>query len=102
MADSAIVKRLPIFVHGQASGTKESSSGQFIWVLCIAFIQRNNSFSIVNVFHQIIDRFDVIALISQEGTLLKRQGAVGSGENFLNNGGIHHIGGGSQFVEGQP
>ena len=73
-----------------------------IGVLRIALVQWDHSFSIVNVFHQIIDRFHIITLIAQEGTLLNGQGAVGGGENFLNNGGIHHIGGGGQFVEGQP
>lgn len=70
LAGSAIVKSFPVLVHGQTSGTKEPAGRQFIGVLCIAFVQWDNGFSLVNILHQIVDRFHVIALVAQEGTLL--------------------------------
>ena len=91
-----------ILVHSETRvADRIAGSREFLRVFCIAQIERNYGFSIVNVFHHIIDRFHVIALIAQESTLLNGQGAVGSGEDFLNNGGIRHIGGSSQLIKGQ-
>ena len=92
---------LPVFVHGKTRIADGIASREFLWVFCIALVQRNHSISLVNILYQIIDRFHIVPLVAQEGTFLKGNGIVGSSEYFLNNRRIRRIGGGGQFINGQ-
>ena len=70
-------------------------------IFCIAFVQWNDSFSLVDIFYQVVELGHIIGFVTQEGTLQKRDGMVGGGQYFPRNGTIRHIGGGSQFIKGQ-
>ena len=51
----------------------EVAGRQFLRELCIAFIQWNHSFSLVNIFYQVIDSFHIVAIVTRESTLAKRK-----------------------------
>ena len=92
---------LSILVHGKARITEGIAGREFFRVFCIALVQWDHGVSLVDVFYQIINCFHVVALVTQEGTLLKGESLVGSGEDFLNDGGISRIGGSGKFIERQ-
>ena len=92
---------LPVFVHGKTRIAEGIASREFLWVFCIALVQGNYGVSVVDIFYQIVDRVHIVALVTQEGTLLKRNGTAGGSKYFGHNGGIRHIGRGSQFIKRQ-
>ena len=92
---------LTILVHGKTHIANGVAGRQFLRGLCIAFVQRNHSISPVDIFYQVIDSFHIVALVAQEGTLLKGKGMIGTSEYLLNSSGIRHIGGGSQLIKRQ-
>ncbi len=92
---------LSILVHGKARITEGIAGREFFRVFCIALVQWDHGVSLVDIFYQIINCFHVVALVTQEGTLLKGESLVGGSKYVLNNGRIRHIGGRSQFIKGQ-
>ena len=101
LADSSLVKGFPVLVHGQPGGANQTAGGQLVGVLGIALIQRNNGLALIDVLHQIVDRFCIVALVTKECTLPEGQNSVSSGEYLLHDGGIRRVSWGSQFIERQ-
>lgn len=99
LAGAPVIGRFSVLVHGEARIADRIANGEFLRIFCIARVERNHSIPFVNVFHQMIDRIRIVTFIPKEGTFPEGEGKVGGGEDFLNNGGIRHIGGGGQFVE---
>lgn len=52
-------------------------AGSFSGFVCIAFVEWNHSVTLADVFYQVIDRFHIVALVTQKGTLPKRQDGIG-------------------------
>ena len=101
LTGSSMIRCFSVLVHGKTRITNGIASRQLLRGLRIALVQRDNGFSLINILHQIVDRFPIIALVAQEGTLAKGKGIVGGSKNFLNNGRIRHIGGSRQLIKRQ-
>ena len=101
LADTPIVGGLSIPVHGKASLANGIANRELLCVLCAALIKRNHGFSLVDVFHQVVDSFHIVAFVGDEGTLPKRQDGVGEGKDVRDRGGVRHVGGGGELIEGQ-
>ncbi len=103
LADAVFVsvKNLSIFSHGKTSIADKAFRGQFVWVLGIALIQRDNGIALVDILHQVVDRFHIVTLVAQKGTFVERQNGIGSGKYPLHNGRIRHVSGGGQLIERQ-
>ena len=93
----ASVKNRSILSHGKTSVAVKTARGQFVRVLCIAFIQRDNGIALINVPDQMVDILCVVTFVTQEGTLPERKNRIGGSEDLLHNGGICHVGGSGQF-----
>lgn len=72
-----MIRCFSVLVHGKARITNRVAGRQLLRGLRIALVQRDNSFSLINILHQIVDRFRIIALVAQEGTRAKGKGIVG-------------------------
>ena len=96
-ANFASVKNRSILSHGKTSVAVKTARGQFVRVLCIAFIQRDNGIALINVPDQMVDILCVVTFVTQEGTLPERKNRIGGSEDLLHNGGICHVGGSGQF-----
>lgn len=101
LAPPSIVKDSPVFVHDKPGIADRMDRGQFVRILGITPVQGDHRLTVVNVLHQIVDIFHIIAFVTQEGTLPERQDDVGGGEDLLHKGGIRRIGGGRQLIERQ-
>ena len=90
-----------VLVHGEAGIADRIASGELFRVFRIAFVERDHSVTLVNIFYQVIYCIHIVALVAQEGTLLNGNDIIGSREYFLNDGRVRHIGRGGQFINGQ-
>ena len=102
LSGSTMVGGFSVLVHRKTRFTDGIACRQLFGGFRSPLIQRDNGISPVNILYQIVDRFRVIALVADEGTLFDGQDSVGGVEDILHNSGIRDVGGSGQFIEGQP
>lgn len=72
LSDTAAVSSFAVLVHGKARFTDWVAHRQLFGVFGSALVQRNDCFAFVSILYQAVDRFHIVTLVAQEGTLSKR------------------------------
>lgn len=91
-----------VLVHGKTGVTDKMTGRELGGILRIAFVQGDNSVPMVEVFDGVVDMLGVIALVADEGTLLKGDDIVCLFEYRLHHGRIGNISGSGKLIERQP
>ena len=94
-----IVGGFAILVHGETCFTDWIANGQLLRVLCITLIQRDDWFTLIGVFHQIVDSFHIVALITEKSALTERQNSISRAKNVRNHRCIGCVSRCGQFKE---
>ena len=90
-----------ITVHGKASLTGGDADRKEFRIFCIAFVQGDDAFTVIQFFHLIVDVLDIVTFIRKKGAFRNRQETVGFREDIQSNGGISGVGGGGQLKNGK-
>ena len=90
-----------VLVHGKARIAEGMAGRELLRMFRVALVQRDDGITLADIFYQVADSIHIAALITQEGTLLKRKGTAGGSKYVWHNGGIRRIGRGSQFIKRQ-
>lgn len=77
------IKCFSILTHRQSSFANEIADRQFLWLFGTSFVQRNHGFSIINIFHSVVEITHIITFVRKKGTLPDRQDLVGGKKNNL-------------------
>lgn len=96
------VCRFAVFAHGQASCTQDISYREFLWIFCVALIERNDCLPVVDFLNDFVDAFGIVGFISKKSTLGKREKCVGTFQNFRSHGAVGDIRRGGHLEQGQP
>ncbi len=98
---SVAIGRFAVLVYGTACVANGIAGREFLGIFGIAFVQRNEGLTGVDILDQVVDFLYVVALIAPKSALPKGKSIVGGGEYLLNNSRIRRIGRGGQFVKRQ-
>lgn len=90
-----------ITVHGESGFTDGDTDRKKFCIFCIAFVQGDDAFAVIQFFDLIVDVLYIITFIRKEGAFSNRQETVGFGEDIQSNRGISRVGGGGQFTNGE-
>ena len=101
LANPSVVRGFPVLVHGEAGLADGIADRELLRVFCAALVEGDYSFSLIDVFYQVVDSSHVVAFIAQESTFPEREDGVGSGEDVWDDRGVCYVGGRGQFVERQ-
>ena len=93
------VRRFSVFAHCQAGFADWIAARKQFWILCAAFVKRDNSFSVIRIPNQVVNCFDVVAFIRKEGAFLQREGLIRSLQNEFDNGRVSDVCGRGQLVK---
>ena len=90
-----------ILVHGKTGLTNDIAGKKRCGILRAARVERNDAITVIHSLYGIVDCLDVVALIPNEGELVKRQKRIRAREDVKGDGAVGNIGGGRHFVKGQ-
>ncbi len=88
-------------VHGKTCFPGGNTDGKEFCIFCIGFVKRDDTLAAIKSADLIVNAFDIISFVSEEGTFRNRQEVMGVSKNIQSDGGISDLGGGSQFRYGK-
>ena len=101
LAGTASIRSFAVLVHGESGGAKKIACRQLGRVFGIPLVDRNNSITLINVVDSVVDGFDIIALVSDEGAFVDGDDFVGGFEDIKGNRGVGDIGGRGDLIDRQ-
>lgn len=96
---SVITPAVP--VHGKTGFTDGNTGGKEFCIFCIAFVKRDDTFAVIKPADLIVNVFDIIVFVGEEGVFRNGQEAMGVSKDIQSNGGVSGFSSGSQFADGK-
>ncbi len=88
-------------VHGKTCFTGGNTDGKEFCIFCIAFVKRDDTLAAIKSADLIVNAFDIISFVSEEGTFRNGQEAMCVSKDIQSNGGVSGFSSGSQFADGK-
>lgn len=88
-------------VHGKTCFTGGNTGGKEFCIFCIAFVKRDDTLAAIKSADLIVNAFDIIAFVGEEGTFRNWQEAMCVSKDIQSNGGVSGFSSGSQFADGK-
>ena len=101
LAGTALIRSFAVLVHGEIGRTKKVAGRELGRVFGIPLVDRNNGITLINVVDSVVDGFDIIALVSDEGAFADGNDFVGGFEDIKGNRGVDDIGGRGDLIDRQ-
>ncbi len=74
---SAVIVGFTVLVHGKPRFAKGMTGRKLFRVFGISFVERNSAIAVIHGFNGVVNFFNIISLIRNEGTIVYRQKAIG-------------------------
>lgn len=101
MAGAPSVRKCSILPHGKPGFTDRISLRKKFWIFGITFIERNDTFPIIEFIHLVVNVFDIIPFVSKESAFRNREKGMCIGEDIKRNSRIINISCCCHFVNGK-
>ena len=95
------IRSFSILAHRQPSFANGIADCQFLWLFGASVVQRDHGFSLINIFHSVVEIAHIITFVRKKGTLPDGKDLVAGREDIFCGRSICHICRGRQFIKRQ-